>query len=45
MKETGGEWLLTGTTVTLQLILHVDRQGTPTLKALDSLNRGEAQFV
>ena len=41
MKENGGEWLLT---VTLQLMLHVDRQGTPTLKALDPLNRGMAQF-
>ena len=43
MKEIGGEWLLAVTTVTLQLVLHVDRQGTPTLKALDPLNRGVAQ--
>ena len=47
MKESGGECLSTVvavTAVTLQLMLHVDRQGTPTLKALDSLNGGVAQF-
>ena len=51
MKESGGEWLLGVTAVSLelsvvlqQLMLHVDRQGTPTLKALDPLNGRVAQF-
>ena len=44
MKESGGEWLMTVTAVSLQLVLHVDRQGTPTLKAMDLLDRGVAQF-
>ena len=44
MMESGGEWLLTFSVTVVLLMLHVDRQGTPTLKALDSLNGGVAQF-
>ena len=48
MKENGGEWLnpvsVVLQLVSLQLVLHVDRQGTPTLKALDPLNGGVAQI-
>ena len=43
MKESGGEWLLTVTAVSLQLVLHVNRQGTPTL-VMDPLGRGVDQF-
>ena len=43
MKESGGECLLKVTAVTLQLMLHVNRQGTPTL-VMDTLDRGVAQF-
>ena len=43
MKERGGE-CLHPVSVVLQLVWHVDRQGTPTLKALDPLNGGVAQF-
>ena len=40
MKESGGEWMLTEQQ---QLVLHVDRRGTPTVMELGTLDRGVGQ--
>ena len=41
MKESGGECF--NSLLQMQLVLHVDRQGTPTVKAFNHLDKGVAQ--